>query len=114
MIDLSKASALVADHRIISQRSWQPHDNVDVMLSPVKNSFHVVFENGEKIEFFCDSARERGRWLDVLKIAVDCQLQWPGWVIPDDDEIDDDEDVYLMLDDRPVKDQEVPAAESQM
>ncbi|ORY94755.1 hypothetical protein BCR43DRAFT_332048 [Syncephalastrum racemosum] len=110
MIDLSKASALVADHRVISHRSWQPHGSTEVTISPVKNSFHVVFENGEKIEFFCDSARERGRWLDVLKIAVDCQLQWPGWVSPEDDEADEDEDLHPAVDYGPVKDQEVPVA----
>lgn len=66
----------------ISSASTVVDDSTDDELSSysVKNSFQVKFDNGDKIEFFCDSTYERERWLDVLKVILGRIPTLPTWL----------------------------------
>ncbi|CAO3600735.1 unnamed protein product [Absidia cylindrospora] len=55
-------------------------DADDLSSYSVKNSFQLKFDNGEMIEFFCDSAHERERWLDVLKVIIGRIPPLPSWL----------------------------------
>ncbi|ORZ15980.1 hypothetical protein BCR42DRAFT_45821 [Absidia repens] len=55
-------------------------DADDLSSYSVKNSFQVKFDNGDMIEFFCDSAHERERWLDVLKVILGRIPPLPSWL----------------------------------
>ncbi|KAG0181593.1 Bud site selection protein bud4 [Apophysomyces sp. BC1034] len=61
-----------------------PLDEDELSFS-VKNSFQIIFDNGEKIEFFCDSAEDRKRWLEVLKVMLGKIPSWPVWMEEDND-----------------------------
>ncbi|KAI9308319.1 hypothetical protein BJ944DRAFT_111270 [Cunninghamella echinulata] len=45
-------------------------DDDDLSFYPVKNGFQLKFDTGDKIEFFCDSANDRERWLEILKVIL--------------------------------------------
>lgn len=66
----------------ISSASTVVDDTADDELSSysVKNSFQVKFDNGDTIEFFCDSNYERERWLDVLKVILGRIPTLPTWL----------------------------------
>ncbi|KAG2217293.1 hypothetical protein INT45_000374 [Circinella minor] len=51
----------------------------------VKNSYRITFKNGESINFFCDSAKERDDWLEVLKAIINRVPNWPDWMDMDPD-----------------------------
>ncbi|KAI8344435.1 hypothetical protein BC941DRAFT_9990 [Chlamydoabsidia padenii] len=55
-------------------------DDEDLSSYSVKNSFQLKFNNGDKIEFFCDSTFERERWLDVLKVIIGRIPTLPTWL----------------------------------
>jgi hypothetical protein len=47
----------------------------------VKNSFQFTFSNGEKIDFFCDTERERDLWVNTLSAAIRAMPLWPDWLV---------------------------------
>ncbi|KAI9498307.1 hypothetical protein BDB00DRAFT_799781 [Zychaea mexicana] len=51
----------------------------------VKNGFRITFKNGESVDFFCDSAKERDGWLEVLKVIINRVPGWPDWMDTDGD-----------------------------
>ncbi|KAI9277211.1 hypothetical protein BDA99DRAFT_129356 [Phascolomyces articulosus] len=51
----------------------------------VKNGYRITFKNGESIDFFCDSAKEREDWLQVLKAIINHVPMWPDWMDMDPD-----------------------------
>lgn len=54
--------------------------NDDEFSFSVKNGFQLMFDNGEKMEFFCDTADERERWLDILRAMIGRIPAWPSWL----------------------------------
>ncbi|CEP07744.1 hypothetical protein [Parasitella parasitica] len=46
-----------------------------------KNSFQLVFDNGDKIHFGCASFEERNKWVSVMEIII-CRLPLlPNWIM---------------------------------
>ncbi|KAF7728205.1 Bud site selection protein bud4 [Apophysomyces ossiformis] len=107
VIDLSKAVLLACDHSIIAdttmernmaspvQKVTQDDNHIaghvkslgrrpcvkeDEICFSVKNGFQIFFNNGEKIEFFCDSAEDRSRWLEVLTVMLGKVPPRPAWM----------------------------------
>lgn len=57
------------------------HDDDDDLSSyPVKNGFQLKFDTGDKIEFFCDSANDREKWLEILKAILGRIPPLPTWL----------------------------------
>ena len=70
---------------IISSATTASED--ELVSFSVKNGYRITFKNGESIDFFCDSAKERDDWLEVLKAIINRVPSWPDWIDidPDDD-----------------------------
>ncbi|GAN10397.1 hypothetical protein MAM1_0351d09938 [Mucor ambiguus] len=46
-----------------------------------KNNFQLVFDNGDKIYFGCESLEERNKWVSVIEIII-CRLPpLPDWIM---------------------------------
>lgn len=46
-----------------------------------KNNFQLVFDNGDKIHFGCESLEERNKWVSVIEIII-CRLPpLPDWIM---------------------------------
>lgn len=46
-----------------------------------KNSFQLVFDNGDNIHFGCESLEERNKWVSVIEIII-CRLPpLPDWIM---------------------------------
>lgn len=47
----------------------------------LEESFYLVFDNGDKIQFQCESVEDRSRWVTVIEIMI-CKLpELPDWII---------------------------------
>lgn len=45
------------------------------------NRFHLDFDSGEKIQFYCESIEELNKWISVLQVMI-CKLpKLPDWII---------------------------------
>ena len=69
---------------IISSATTASED--ELVSYSVKNGYRITFKNGESIDFFCDSAKERDDWLEVLKAIINRVPSWPDWMDIDPDE----------------------------
>lgn len=88
VIDLSLAVVLATHNQIILQQDNDLRLSLEECLAPtsVKNGFRIVFNTGEVIDYFCDTAKEKGRWLDVLRVVIEKIPEWPQWMERDDDD----------------------------
>jgi hypothetical protein len=88
-IDLTQAVRLTSNGKLIFGTPQSP-DHAQSMHQEedcVKNSFQFTFSNGEKIDFFCDTERERDVWVNTLSAAIEAMPQWPEWLIDGKEDI---------------------------
>ncbi|KAI8084597.1 uncharacterized protein BX664DRAFT_337352 [Halteromyces radiatus] len=78
-IDISSPTWSDSTTTTINRKMMDDDDDLSSSYS-VKNSFQLKFVDGTKIEFFCDSANERQRWLDVLKVILGRIPSLPSWL----------------------------------
>jgi hypothetical protein len=46
-----------------------------------EESFYLAFDNGNKIQFQCESVEERNKWVSVIEVMI-CKLPpLPDWII---------------------------------
>ncbi|KAI7886558.1 hypothetical protein K492DRAFT_203095 [Lichtheimia hyalospora FSU 10163] len=81
-----KALSFVRPSSSISVGSATTASDDDIASCSVKNSFRILFETGESIDFFCDSALEREKWLDVLSVIIGHVPEWPIWMTDEQDD----------------------------
>ncbi|KAG2178532.1 hypothetical protein INT44_001685 [Umbelopsis vinacea] len=89
-IDLTQAVRLTSNGRLILGTPQSPDQTNRHEMSEedcVKNSFQFTFSNGEKIDFFCDTERERDVWVNTLRAAIGSMPQWPEWLVDGKDDI---------------------------
>lgn len=56
-------------------------EGVETCSNTVENGFQLIFDNGENIQFVCDTLEERSKWIALLKVMI-CKLpKLPQWVI---------------------------------
>ncbi|KAI9314301.1 hypothetical protein BX666DRAFT_2029827 [Dichotomocladium elegans] len=70
----------------------------DLASCSVKNSFRIVFETGESVDFFCDSSNEREQWLSALCTVIARVPKWPEWIPKEDEE----NDLFLTAQTNPI------------
>ncbi|KAG2172036.1 hypothetical protein INT43_001513 [Umbelopsis isabellina] len=84
-IDLTQVIRLTSNGKVMFGHPSQSPDQSQQLLQPeedsVKNSFQFTFSNGEKIDFFCDTERERDLWVNTLSAAIRSMPQWPDWLV---------------------------------
>lgn len=84
-IDLTQVIRLTANGKVMFGHPSQSPDQSQQLIQPeedsVKNSFQFTFSNGEKIDFFCDTERERDLWVNTLSAAIRSMPQWPDWLV---------------------------------
>lgn len=88
-IDLTQAIRLTSNGRLILGTPQSPDQRNHHEMSEedcVKNSFQFTFSNGEKIDFFCDTERERDVWVNTMRAAIGSMPQWPEWLIDGKDD----------------------------
>ncbi|KAH8551886.1 hypothetical protein BGW37DRAFT_492790 [Umbelopsis sp. PMI_123] len=90
-IDLTQAVRLTSNGRLIFGTPQSPEQSSNHSETSeedcVKNSFQFTFSNGEKIDFFCDTERERDVWINTLRAALRSIPQWPEWLFDGKDDI---------------------------
>ncbi|KAK4516224.1 uncharacterized protein ATC70_011193 [Mucor velutinosus] len=107
-IPLSRATRLICDNFVVMEREQQQSQSANpttlvsqlervIMLNEDdgnqdeendgqaekqdRNSFQLVFDNGDKIHFDCKSLEERNKWVSVIEIIV-CRLPpLPDWIM---------------------------------
>lgn len=104
-IPLTRARQLICDNTIIAESSTSTNDAIStssllqqldsMVISQdeeeeggpstskydVENGFQIVFDNGESIQFSCETIEERSRWIAVLEVII-CKLpKLPEWII---------------------------------
>ncbi|KAJ2955961.1 hypothetical protein NQZ79_g8121 [Umbelopsis isabellina] len=84
-IDLNQVIRLTSNGKVMFGHPSQSPDQSQQLIQPeedsVKNSFQFTFSNGEKIDFFCDTERERDLWVNTLSAAIRSMPQWPDWLV---------------------------------
>jgi hypothetical protein len=82
-IDLSLVSH-VADLNVASPAGKASFDDGEDELSQMDNSFRLVFKDGNRIDFYADSATAKAQWLEALHktIAAEGGVRVaPSWAI---------------------------------
>lgn len=69
------------DSMVISQDEEEEEEGPSTSKYDVENGFQIVFDNGESIQFSCETIEERSRWIAVLEVII-CKLpKLPEWII---------------------------------
>ncbi|CAO3617223.1 unnamed protein product [Cunninghamella echinulata] len=69
-MDSTSITTTLTNNNNNSSNGKDINDDDDLSFYPVKNGFQLKFDTGDKIEFFCDSANDRERWLEILKVIL--------------------------------------------
>jgi hypothetical protein len=66
---------------VIYQQTQLEKDDEEEVPEPSTNRFGLVFDNGERIQFSCESIEELNKWIAVLQVMICKKLPTlPEWV----------------------------------